>query len=39
MSMAKKPVRMENHEWNALGYFAVFTLVGFLDLKWRKEKG
>jgi lantibiotic transport system permease protein len=27
------------HEWNALGYFVVFTIIGFLDVKYRKEKG
>lgn len=30
---------LENHEWNSIGYFAVFTLLAFLDMKWRKEKG
>ncbi|MBB1284547.1 ABC transporter permease [Flavisolibacter sp. BT320] len=33
-----RPV-VENHEWNSLGFFAVFVLVGLLDLKLRKEKG
>jgi hypothetical protein len=28
-----------NHEWNSLGYFVFFTLLGFLDLRYRKEKG
>jgi lantibiotic transport system permease protein len=30
---------LENHEWNSLIYFAVFLLIGFLDMKGRKEKG
>lgn len=30
---------LENHEWNSLAYFAVFMLVGLLDMKMRKEKG
>ncbi len=29
----------ENHEWNSLGYFVIFMLIGFLDMKMRKEKG
>lgn len=27
------------HEWWAIGYFIFFTLLGFLDLRFRKEKG
>jgi len=30
---------LENHEWNSIGYFVFFMLVGFLDMKLRKEKG
>ena len=30
---------LENHEWNSIGYFMVFILIGFLDMKMRKEKG
>ncbi len=30
---------LENHEWNSIGYFLIFMLLGFLDLKLRKEKG
>ena len=30
---------LENHEWNSLGYLVVFLLIGFLDMKMRKEKG
>ncbi len=30
---------LENHEWNSIGYFLFFMLLGFLDLKFRKEKG
>lgn len=37
----KQPHRpfLENHEWNSIAYFLVFTLIGFLDMKLRKEKG
>jgi hypothetical protein len=40
MSM-KNPNRplLENHELNSIGYFAVFLLIGYLDLKFKKEKG
>lgn len=30
---------LENHEWNSIGYFAFFMLLGFFDMKMRKEKG
>jgi hypothetical protein len=30
---------LENHELNSIGYFVFFTLLGFLDMKMRKEKG
>jgi len=30
---------LQNHEWNSLGYFVFFTLLGFFDLRYRKEKG
>jgi lantibiotic transport system permease protein len=30
---------IENHEWNSILYFVSFTLLGFLDLKFKKEKG
>ncbi len=30
---------LENHELNSIGYFVFFTLLGFLDLNFRKEKG
>jgi hypothetical protein len=29
----------ENHELNSIGYFVAVTLLAFLDLKYRKEKG
>lgn len=29
----------ENHELYSIGYFVFFILVGFFDLKFRKEKG
>ncbi|NTS40698.1 ABC transporter permease [Flavisolibacter sp. BT320] len=35
---AGRPV-IENHEWNSVGYFAVFVLIGLLDMRLRKEKG
>jgi len=37
----QKPGRpfFENHEWNSIGYFVFFILIGFLDMKMRKEKG
>ena len=30
---------LETHEWYSLGYCAFFMLVGFWDMKLRKEKG
>ncbi|HET9056636.1 MAG TPA: ABC transporter permease, partial [Chitinophagaceae bacterium] len=30
---------LQNHEWNAIGYFIVFTTIGFLDMRYRKERG
>jgi hypothetical protein len=30
---------IENHEWNSVIYFVSFALLGFLDLKFKKEKG
>jgi lantibiotic transport system permease protein len=30
---------MQNHDWNSVIYFIVFTALGFFDLKFRKEKG
>ncbi len=30
---------LENHELNSIGYFIAFVVLGFFDLKWRKEKG
>lgn len=37
----QKPGRpfLENHELNSIGYFVVFILIGFLDMKMRKDKG
>lgn len=37
----KKPGKAasENHEWNGVGYFALFVLIGLADMKMRKEKG
>ncbi len=40
MSMeGKGGLKLENHELNSIGYFLFFSLLGFLDLKFRKEKG
>lgn len=30
---------LENHEWYSIAYFVGFMLLGYLDLKLRKEKG
>lgn len=30
---------LENHEWNSIIYFVVVLLLGFFDLKLRREKG
>lgn len=30
---------LRNHELNSIGYFALFTLIAFLDLRFRKERG
>lgn len=30
---------LQNHEWNAIGYFIAFTALGFLDMRYRKERG
>jgi hypothetical protein len=35
----KNRLFLENHEWNAIAYCAAFLIIGFLDLKFRKEKG
>jgi hypothetical protein len=32
-------VSAENHELYSIGYFVLFILIGFVDLKLRKEKG
>jgi hypothetical protein len=40
MSIEKKgSMSLENHELNSIGYFIVFTLMGYFDLLLRKEKG
>lgn len=40
MSMKEgSKLTIATHEWWALGYFVFFTLLGFLDLRFRKEKG
>lgn len=30
---------LQNHEWNAIGYFLFFTAIGFLDMRYRKARG
>jgi hypothetical protein len=30
---------IENHEWNSIIYFVAFLLIGFLDTKFKREKG
>ncbi len=36
-----KPGRpfLENHELNSMGYFLAFLVIGFLDMRFKKEKG
>jgi len=30
---------LENHEWNSVGYFILFTLLAYYDMRYRKERG
>jgi hypothetical protein len=30
---------LKNHELNSIGYFIFFTLLAFLDMRFRKERG
>lgn len=30
---------LQNHELNSIGYFAFFTVLAFLDMRFRKERG
>jgi lantibiotic transport system permease protein len=30
---------LENHELNSIGYFIAFLIIGFLDMRFKKEKG
>jgi len=30
---------LQNHELNSIGYFIFFTIVAFLDMRFRKERG
>jgi len=41
LESVQKPGRpfLENHELNSIGYFLVFTLIGLLEMKMRKDKG
>ena len=36
---ARNVYLLQNHEWNSIGYFAFFTLLAFIDMKYRKERG
>ena len=38
LTMPNRPA-LENHEWNAMICCALFLLLGFLDLRFRSEKG
>jgi hypothetical protein len=38
MGMKNRPL-LENHEWNAIVYCISFLAIGFLDMRFRKEKG
>jgi hypothetical protein len=31
--------KLQNHELNAMAYFIFFTLLAFLDMRFRKERG
>jgi hypothetical protein len=31
--------KLENHELNSIGYFLFFTILAFLDMRYRKERG
>ncbi|MBS1574537.1 MAG: ABC transporter permease [Bacteroidetes bacterium] len=35
----RRPLLIENHEWNSIVYFLAFTLLAFFDTKFRKERG
>ncbi len=35
----KVPGLIQHHEWNTIGYFLTFTLLAYLDLLFRREKG
>ena len=37
--MKRQTFTLATHEWWAIGFFVLFTLAGFFDLLWRKEKG
>ena len=38
-SMKGHALVISRHEWYSLGYTAFFLALGFLDLKFRKERG
>lgn len=38
-TMPKSDSFFMNHELNSIGYFVLFTVVAFLDMRFRKERG
>jgi hypothetical protein len=38
LELPNRPL-LENHELNSIGYCAFFLILGYLDLKFRKERG
>lgn len=36
---SKRHLLIENHEWNSIAYFLAFTILSFVDLRYRKERG
>jgi hypothetical protein len=38
-SRAIRPLFFQNHEFNSIGYFVLFTILGLLDMRYRKERG
>lgn len=38
-AVKKQGPLLQNHELNSIGYFLAFSLLAFLDMKYRKERG
>jgi hypothetical protein len=36
---SSKSITFQNHELNSIGWFISITILAFLDLKYRKERG